>query len=210
MFILNKVIDYARDHGVLRTLITIGRKIIFEHQKVILITRSLEDPIPEVQSPYNNMTIRRATLFDVKELYQLVKNNNYHRTTKEFSEWIKTDYAFFLAIIENRIIGYRCSSYGVESIPRRFRKAIKLKRDDGWGKDVFIHPSYRGKMISSVLGKKVFNCMKERGYHRIFAYTTPDNLSMRSVGKKGGFKEIKEITYFRVLLFSWRRIKSLD
>lgn len=209
MFILNKVIDYARKHGFLRTFITIGRKIIFEHQKVILITLSLEDPIPEAQSPYN-MTIRRAALSDVKELYQLVKDNNYHRTKKEFSEWIKKGYVFFLAIVENRIVGYRCSSYGVESIHRHFRKAIKLKQDDAWGKDIFVHPSYRGKMISSVLGNKVLNCMKDRGYHRTFGFTTPDNLSMRSVGKKGGFKEIKEITYFRVLLFSWKRIKSLD
>lgn len=205
---MRRILDYIKKYGFLKTFKAITRKTIFQSRKNILVSRSLENPIPEEHSPYNP-TIRRATLSDVEELYNLVKSNNYSRIKKEFSEWIKKGYAFFIAIVDGKIVGYRCSSYGIESISPTFQKIIQLKDNDAWGKDVFVHPSYRGSRISSVLASKTHNCMRDAGYRQLLAYISPDNFTMRSATREMGFKELKEITFYRVLLFKWMKIKTL-
>lgn len=205
---MRRILDDIRKHGFLKIFKSIARKTIFQHKKYILISRSLENPIPEEHSPYNP-AIRRATLSDVEELYKLVKTNGYSRTKQEFSEWIKKGYAFFIAIVDGKIVGYRCGSYRIESISLPFQKVIQLEDDDVWGKDVFVHPLYRGSRISSVLASKTHNFIRDAGYRRILAFISPDNIAMRSATREMGYKELKEIIFYRVLFFKGMKIKTL-
>jgi len=204
----NEIIEYAREHGSISVLKAGTKRFIFRNEKEILLSLSLEDPLPEIQ-PLHRISIRKATLEDVEEL-----SKYWWRSKKQLYEWIKRGYPFFLAIEGDKIIGY--TSISLE-LPERdpifieaINKAVGLRDDDVWGTGAFVHPAYRGRNIYPALGVEVMKYTRQAGYRRVLATLSSNNSSSRIANKKIGYKEIREITFFRILFFRRTRIRSLN
>lgn len=212
MYSISEIIEYAKAHGLLSLFRAGVRRFVFDKDKQILLSLSLEDSSPEIQ-PLLNITIRKATLADVGELHQSIVKHNYWRSKKQLSEWIAKGYPVFVAIAEDKIVGYACVSLEViwrEPIfIREIIKAINFKEDDAWGADAFVLPTYQGSRIYPALAIEIMKCAKAAGYRRILGTVSPNNLSARSAHKKLGFKQMKEITLFKMLFFKRTNIKSL-
>lgn len=208
MYSVSEIIEYAKEHGLLGLLKAGVRRFIFHRYQQIVLSLSLDDPIPEIQ-PLRDITIRKATPADVAELHQLVVTHNWLRTKKEFSDWIAKGYPFFVAIAGDEIVGYASVLLEVPSGHPIFSKAVNFKDDDAWGGDAFVLPTYRGSTIYPALGIEAMKCAKAAGYQRILATASPNNSSARSAHKKIRYKEIKEITFTRILCFERTSIKLL-
>lgn len=209
---ISEIIEYAKAYGLLSLFKAGGKGFVFRRDKEILLSLSLEDPIPEIQ-PLHTITIRKATLADVGELHQSIIKHNWWRSKKQLSEWIAKGYPFFLAIAEDKIVGYACVSLEVSlrdpTFIKETIKAINFKDDDAWGADAFVLPTHQGSRIYPALAIETMKCAKAAGYRRILATVSPNNFSARSAHKKIGYKETKEITFSRMLFFKRTNIKSL-
>ncbi len=208
MHSISEIIAYAKEHGLLGLFKAGVRTFIFHRHQRVVTCLSLEEPLPEIQ-PLQNITIRKATLADVGELHQLVADHNWPRTRDELSEWIAKGYPFFVALGEDKIIGYVCISLGIPSGHPILDKAINSQDGDAWGADAFVMPAYRGKRIYAALASATCKCTAAAGYRRVFGTISSHNSSSRSAHQKIGCKEIKEITSCRVLFFRRTSIKSL-
>lgn len=208
MYSISEIIEYGREHGLLGLLKAGVTMFIFHRYQQILLCLSLEDPIPEIQPP-PNIAIRKATLADVAELHRCAIGNNWSRSKQQLSKWIAKGYPFFVAVAEDRIIGYACVSL---EVPRRhpiLGKAISFTDDDAWGADAFVIPTYRGSMIWPAVAIETMKCARALGYRRILSTTPPHNSSSRSAHKKIGYEEITEISSWRILFFGRMNVKSL-
>lgn len=207
MYSISEIVEYAKARGLLSLFRAGVKKLVLQHDKYILLSLSLEDPIPEIQ-PLHNITIRKAALADVRGLHQSMTKHNWWRSKKRLSEWIAKDYPFFLAIAEDKIVGCACVALDAPGRDPALLKAVNFKDDDAWGEDAFVLPTYRGNRICPALLTETMKWAKAAGYRRIFTVTSPDNLSSKACQKKVGYKEIKEVTFFRILLFKRTNIKE--
>lgn len=171
------------------------RRFVFSRQRFILQFLSLENPVPEIRLG-ENVVIRKANLSDVRELRQVTEEYNLMRSAKVLSKRIRKG-CFFVATVEGKIVGYACVV--LEFPGGLITKPINSKDDDAWGSDGFALPPYRGNKIFPALGIETMKCAKGAGYRRIFSTVSSNNFSARSAFKKMGYKEIKEVTFFRVL-----------
>jgi GNAT superfamily N-acetyltransferase len=209
---ISEIIEYVNENGLLSLFKAGVKRFVFRRDKEILLSLSLEDPIPEIQ-PLHLITIRKAILADVGELHQSTMEHNWWRSKKQISEWIAKGYPFFLAIAEDKIVGYACVSLEVSlrdpTFIKEIIKAIHFEDDDAWGADAFVLPTHQGSRIYPALATETMKCAKAAGYRRILATVSPNNFPARSAHKKIGYKETKEITLSKIFFFKRTKIKSL-
>lgn len=208
--ITNNFGKFLRSRGkynLLDVIKIVVKKFIFRLDRKVITCLLLREPLPVLRS-MEEMEIREANLSDVEDLSQLVKENNYSRSEKEFDEWIKKGEFFLLAVSEGKIIGYCCV---LKKIPSKYRNIgdIKFKNNDAWGKDAFIHPQYRGTNVYPVLAIEVLKSAAAARFQRVFGAITCNNFSSRSSHQKLGCKEIKEISLCKILFYKRLKIKSL-
>lgn len=208
MIKINRIIDSARKKRFFRSVIKIIKKYIFHYCQDILLSLSLRDPIPDIK-PLNNIKVRKATAADVEDLCQIIKEYKLSRSRKEISDWIDKGYFFLLAISDNNIVGYACSSIEASAISPDIRKYINFKKDCLWGKDAFVHPFYRGNRIYPALGVETMKWAKRAGFKWILGTVSPQNESAKLAHKKLGFKEIKKFISIKIFFYKRVIIKPL-
>jgi GNAT superfamily N-acetyltransferase len=203
MYTISDIIAKAKEHG----LIGLFTRRIFYREEGSIFQSCLLEQIPEIEySP--DILIRRATLADVDELYQLVREHNYSRTKEDYSEWITRGDFLLVAIAENRIVGYFCESR--EVAPRyRTVKGINFKNDDVWGRDAFVRPEYRRQNIFFALGVEIMKCSRAAGYRRELSTVSPNDISARLAHRKRGCKDVGRVICYKFLFFRWAIIRPI-
>jgi len=209
MLSIGEIIEYAKACGLLN-LLKVGIKgFVFLHMKRIVLSLSLEDPIPQpkaYQRFLRSITIRKATLADIAELHRVMKQHKCWRSVRELREWMKKDCFLFIAIHKGKIVGYTCVCAEIPSSHSIFSKTIRLRPRDAYGVHAFVVPAYRGKMVYHALMMEICRCARAAGYRRILATVDPLNRAARSSHRRVGMKEIAELTVLKVLFFTWVKV----
>lgn len=208
MYKIEKIIKYAKDHGLLGLFKAGIRRFIFRWEKKVVTCISLAEPLPAVQS-LQDITIRKATLTDVDELHKLIAGDNWPHYRKEIGDWIAKGYPVLLSLAGDKIVGYVCISYEFPPKHPLFGKVINLQDADAFGADAFVLPAYRGKNIYPVLVSEALKCTAGAGYQRVLGEIFLTNLASRSSHQKIGCKEMKEIKFIKILFFKRISVKSL-
>jgi GNAT superfamily N-acetyltransferase len=184
------------------------RKYVFERNTEILLSQSIQESFQPFPCP-PEITIRKAELSDVEKLCQIIEKHHWSTTRKELTDWITKGYPVYVALRENKIIGYTCALLELDSLNRKYLKLIHPRQDDAWGRDAFVLPEYRGAQIYQALSTITIKALKDKGYRRVLATVFANNPSGRTAHKKLGQKEVKEIHTWRIFFYKRVKMKPL-
>ena len=186
---VKRVLLFYRKYGIIM-LINAILSIVFKKWVVLYtpLTKSffhIDCKIPIV--------IREVCKKDLNELRNLGETYEY-RNLSHFSEWLRRGDAFFIAIYNERIVGYTSAGHR-DSI---LEELVILRKDDAAGLGVFVLPEYRGKRIGPSLLAARTRQLKDRGYRRIVTHINLRNYPSRKAHMHAGSVEHTFISPFQV------------
>jgi hypothetical protein len=198
MYSLQNIIEYKRKHGMCR-LLSIGLKTIgrlfFERKKMVLGWHAIDEPQHEVQAEVP-VIIEKANMSDLEALSRLTNQ----RKPREFRKWIKKNYIFTVAKVNNRIVSYGCVCPASE-YKGPMRRFFDLNEDDAWGLDCFTHPEFRGNKIYPAIASHNRKLIKAKAFKRTVGSTGLQNIAAKKVHRIVDSKNTKIINSLRILWF---------
>jgi hypothetical protein len=190
-------------------------KAIYKKYDYIVIEKDLNEEIKF--SFKNKLEIQRIGNRHLYLLAEFCKKSNVggRNPVNFIREHLRNGCIGFIAWQEDNIAGYTWS--GDSNMNLNFRDAYfrfvrdenKLKNDFIYGVDLFIGPQCRGGNNATEFAYKVSLELKKLGYKRAIGAVLVDNISARWLWKLIGFKEVKMITFHRVLYFLYFLNKTL-
>jgi mycothiol synthase len=124
-----------------------------------------EVPAPEWPKGVGVRTFRAEDAAEVKELLDLAYRDEFHHHPMSFENWRRfmlddpmyDPEAWFLAVAEGRIVG------------------AALNWDEGYIKDLVVHPEWRGRGLGKALVLQTFGEFSRRGLPRVTLKTDSNN-----------------------------------
>lgn len=169
-------------------------------RRYLAIYWDLKSPLPEIKVN-KEIDVKRATIDDIETLAELASKayrpywdwwyeeyggpERVKAHWKERSQvWIKRGYAFFLAYLKGKPVGFSAAQIDKEFIKERGVKMATL-----WG-GVAVLPEYRRRYIGSRLLTEALTFLKEHGMERAmvgtFSYLDSETPALRLYIKSGG------------------------
>jgi RimJ/RimL family protein N-acetyltransferase len=142
------------------------------------------------------VTIRKAVWNDLKRFHV----REYPDFVDDFSEWLRKDYHFYVALDGETIVSYGCAKPVSQSIFAKFNVERLEKPVTAEGYRAFTLTEYRGKGVYPALAVAVLRSLKEMGYERIVGTVDAYNYSARIAHQRTGYKEVAlQTDYFAIL-----------
>ena len=150
------------------------------------------------------MTIRKATTEDTEEIFNiknknllLNKNINNGFLTGDYSKdeynfYIKNSSYFFVATLNNKIIGFVWVVKSSDNIDlKRINKEINSKEEFVFVKQIAVDPLYKKKGVGVNLYNHIYSIIKGKTIY-LYIVKEPENIASENFHKKEGFLFIKE------------------
>jgi GNAT superfamily N-acetyltransferase len=169
-----------------------------------LVCLSLNRPFPNMK-PVISVTIRKAVWNDLKR-FQVCE---YPDFVDDFSEWLRKDYHFYVALDGETIVSYGCAKPASQSMFAKFNFERLEKPVTAEGYRAFTLPEYRGKRVYPVLAIAVLRSLKETGYERIVGTVNAYDYSARRAHQRTGYKEVTLKTDYFPILANLRTIMGV-
>jgi len=145
-----------------------------------------------------SVTIRKAVWNDLKR-FQV---REYPDFVDDFSEWLRKDYHFYVALDGETIVSYGCAKSVSQRMFAKFNVEGLEKQVTAEGYRAFTLPEYRGKRVYPALAVAALRSLKEMGYERVVSTVDAYNYSSRIVHQRMGNKELALKTeYFPILKY---------
>jgi ribosomal protein S18 acetylase RimI-like enzyme len=170
--------------------------VSFQRNSAIWFQRNLfeEINIPDSEFPVKvNLLTGDETLDWIKTL-----NKEWMFDIREINLGVNQGHYFGNAKWNNETVGYIKVGFNKVYV-LDYEKVIKFPPRLAFIYDTFVLPNYRGKGIASQLISESLCFLKEKGFKGVLCHIPPWNESSISAYTRNGFKEIKEINYFRIL-----------
>lgn len=153
---------------------------------------------PEEGTSAISFTIRKATIDDVPQITQLMREIKifHKRDTDSVSEDKIRKYGFGesprfktdLAVVDDKVVGFSLYYFGFSG----FNTAPELCLED-----LYIQPEYRGNGIGAALFKKLENYCKQEECYRIFFLVSKWNAEAINFYESMGAKVSEDLALFR-------------
>lgn len=193
---------YIRRDGVIRTLPFLGGEIArlsFNHLSYLLVMRSLEEPLPDVQ-PSIASEIRPFTPADLAIVSAMTRPSE----AKLFARRLAKGHVGLLALHAGRPIGY---AWGTAKLDLEVEKIpLHLEPGDVLCSDMYTMPEYRGKGVQTALTLARLQLFRTLGYRRAICYIAVGNSpSLHVWQRKIGCSTVGQIDFLRV--GCWSRVR---
>jgi len=194
-----------KKEGILNLLRELRIRLIWI-QKVIVLEKSLQDPVPNLRSSVP-IEIAKATLQDIQEgtdngLKELVGEDGLFR----FQYRLSKGHECFLAFQRGKVVHYSWVCYRGKRL-----KLAGLRNGSPFIYDCLTSKNVRGKGIFPCILAFICNYLKNANNAKVTTDTNPNNIPSLKGIKKVGFKERKFTSFFGFLGYCiFKRIKVLD
>ena len=102
-----------------------------------------------------------------------------------------------------QLAGYTWSSFTDVPIPTAHRVLFDLKEDEGYLRDMFIAPAYRGARLAPWLRAQVLQALRAEGRPTCYSLTLVGNRSSRRFKARLGAREMQWRVYLHLLPARW-------
>jgi GNAT superfamily N-acetyltransferase len=193
---------YLHRDGLVRALPLVGREVArlpFRHLNYVLVTRSLSEPLPDLQ-PTIALEIRRFEQADLIAARTMDRPSEARLCARRLAE----GHLGLLALHEGRPVGY---AWGCGDMDRELERVpLELEPGDVLCTDVFTVPKYRGRGVQTALTLARLQKFRELGYRRAICYIEAGNAPSLAVWqRKLGCASAGRIDFLRV--GSWYRVR---
>jgi GNAT superfamily N-acetyltransferase len=174
-------------------------RLPFRHLSYVLVTRSLHEPLPDLQ-PKIALEIRPFTQGDLVAARTMDRPSEARLCVRRLAE----GHQGLLALHGGRPVGY---AWGCKEMnPELERVPLQLDSGDVLCTDVFTVPAYRGQGVQTALTLARFHLFRNLGYRRAFCYIEAGNSPSLAVWqRKLGCTTAGRIDFLRV--GSWYRVR---
>ncbi|MFP4027284.1 MAG: GNAT family N-acetyltransferase [Candidatus Brocadiia bacterium] len=205
----NEIADYLKVNGLLAFIKSFIWHFIYRRERMILMMRSLHDPIPNRPLP-GGFEFRKGVPEDVEFLHRMLSAHKFWRSSATLHRLTGGEGIPLVAVGQGNIVAFACV---IDHLPKRdpvLQKALDVESTDAWVTGVFVHPQYRGRGIGSAIAAEAMKRAKDAGYGRIWSVVLADTQSARAAMVKAGYEKTAKLVLWRVLCFKGVRRKMHD
>ena len=194
-----KILRNLSDYGFLVSLekiITKAFGIFYKRTKTIVYRIDMES---SVTNPIND--------FDFSFRLLNERDNLFIETIEEKAEWLKGKLEYFLkteqkicmAVFDKeKLIGFYLAGFEKVYIPLLSIQVI-LKDNEAWGEEIMIDKKYRGRGLASVLKKKIYRVLQDRGIKSLYGCIRQNNAASLKSACKFNLKRSLYVQLFKIM-----------
>lgn len=196
MYTIIKIKNYIEVYGWKQLLIIPFRRI---QRKLFVIKKGIVYYFIPANIPKKNfdqsIIVRRATIDDLGKLKVFKSDTTLYR------DWLKNNEIFIIALIDEKVVGQICITNDQPKENINFIK-FKLKSEEAYVREGFIHPKYRNMGIYSIIFSFAAQIAERQGYSRVYGDITSNNQKSREIHtKKFGFIPVFSYMYVKLPFF---------
>jgi GNAT superfamily N-acetyltransferase len=102
-----------------------------------------------------------------------------------------------IALDGNTVAAFNLISFGTVYIPL-LKLHKHFRKDQAWSEHIAVQKNYRQHGLAASLRKRIFQELYNRGIRKLYGGTLPTNAAALGLARKTGFKQIADVTYYRL------------
>jgi hypothetical protein len=206
----NKIKRNIRDYGFKKTIIKLFfgfLSFIFERKYYRIYKKEVKVfPDEELNLPSNEMYFKEIQSNDFDLIMQI--ENEAEWLKDELEKLIENGMYCLTIIINDKIIALNMINFGTIYMPLvKYKKTFN--RNSSWSEHIAVDRDYRKLGLATILRKKVFNDLSDRGIKWLYGGCLPDNTASLNLARKMKFKEILDICYTKIFIFKYWKLKRI-
>jgi len=174
-------VHYARTRGVLPLLRKIFRVLVTGRERWYVTSGRLE-PWARASRRDPAIEVRRATADDLPALVGFGRQRLH-----TLRAWLKPEHFFFVAVRDGAVIAYRA----LGRAPHRWVAGfLRLREDQVYALDVFVHPAFRGRGVTFELMAASNPVLLAHGYREVISIQRLDNRASIDMTEARGISRV--------------------
>ena len=175
------VLHYARTRGVLSLLQKVFRLVVTGRERWYVTCGQLE-PWTDAGRRDPAIAVRRATVDDLPALIGFGRQRPH-----TLRAWLGTEHFLFVAVHDGAVIGYRA----LGPLPHRWvADFFRLRDDQVYALDVFVHPASRGRGVTYELMAASNPVLLAHGYREVISIQRLDNRASIAMTEARGIARV--------------------